>query len=172
MNNQGSYDLNLPTYWNFLSKQLQTMKNAALYFALILAIFFSNSYAQSVRLPNLNDTFKAADLARKPVNADSIFAATKGLFYSLESKTRNKKEDTLLVLAAERLAYMYYNNRVDRKNADSMIHYAERLLKYAMNIPYNAHIFKAYDYLAIAYTIKTDYQKALDISMEANKKNK
>ncbi|RYU94466.1 tetratricopeptide repeat-containing sensor histidine kinase [Emticicia agri] len=146
------------------------MKNTALYFSIILTLLCSNSYAQSVRLPNLNDTFKAADLARKPINADSIFAATKGLFYSLEYKNRNKREDTLLVLAAERLAYMYYNNRVDRKNADSMIHYAERLLKYATNMQYNAHIFKAYDYMGIAYTIKTDYQKALDISLEANKK--
>ena len=146
------------------------MKNAALYFSLILAICFSNSYAQSVRLPNLNDTFKAADLARKPVNADSIFAATKGLFYSLEFKTRNKKEDTLIVLAAERLAYMYYNNRIAQKNPDSMMRYAEKLLRYATNIQYNAQIFKAYDYMGIAYTIKTDYQKSLDISLEANKK--
>lgn len=146
------------------------MKNAALYFSFILAIFLSNSYAQSVRLPNLNDTFKAADLARKPVNADSIFAATKGLFYSLEQKNRNKKEDTLIVLAAERLAYMYYNNRIAHKNPDSMMHYAEKLLKYATSIQYNAQIFKAYDYIGIAYTIKTDYQKALDISLEANKR--
>jgi signal transduction histidine kinase len=146
------------------------MKNTSLYFSIILTILLSNSYAQSVRLPNLNDTFKAADLARKPINADSIFAATKELFYSLEHKTRNKKEDTLLVLASERLAYMYYNNRVARKNPDSMMHYADKLLKYATNIQYNTQIFKAYDYVAIAYTIKTDYQKALDISLEANKK--
>ncbi|RFS16785.1 sensor histidine kinase [Emticicia sp. C21] len=146
------------------------MKNAALYFSVLLTIVFANSYAQSVRLPNLNDTFKAADLARKPVNADSIFAATKGLFYSLESKTRNKREDTLIVLAAERIAYMYYNNRIAQKNPDSMMHYAEKLLKYATNIQYNTQIFKAYDYIGIAYTIKTDYQKALDISLEAYKK--
>jgi signal transduction histidine kinase len=145
------------------------MKNAALFFLIILTFSSTGSYAQSVRLPNLNDTFKAADLARKPVNADSIFTATKGLFYSLEHKTKNKKEDTLIVLAAERLAYMYYNNRIAQKNPDSMMHYAERLLKYATNIQYNAQIFKAYDYIAIAYTIKTDYQKALDISLEANK---
>ncbi|HEY1056472.1 MAG TPA: sensor histidine kinase [Emticicia sp.] len=146
------------------------MKNITFCFSVILTILLSNSYAQSVRLPNLNDTFKAADLARKPVNADSIFAATKGLFYSLEHKARNKKEDTLLVLAAERLAYMYYNNRIAQKNPDSMMRYAERLLKYATNIQYNTQVFKAYDYMGIAYTIKADYQKALDISLEANKK--
>lgn len=146
------------------------MKNTGLYFLLIFAIVFTNGYAQSVRLPNLNDTFKAADLARKPVNADSIFAATKGLFYSLEHKNRNKKEDTLIVLAAERLAYMYYNNRIAQKNPDSMMHYAGKLLKYATDIQYNTQLFRAYDYIGIAYTIKTDYQKALDISLEANKK--
>ncbi|MBA4852131.1 ATP-binding protein [Emticicia sp. BO119] len=146
------------------------MKNISFYFSIVLTLLYSNSFAQSVRLPDLNDTFKAADLARKPVNADSIFVATKRLFYTLEHKTRNRTEDTLIVLATERLAYMYYNNRIAQKNPDSMMRYAERLLKYATHIQYNAQIFKAYDYIGIAYTIKTDYQKALDISLEANKK--
>jgi signal transduction histidine kinase len=137
-----------------------------LIFSLALVQFAA---AQNSKLPSLSESFRLADLVRKPVNSDSILASTKNLFYSLENKNRNKKEDTLIVLASERLAYLYYNSRIPQKNADSMLLYSEKLLKYATIIKYNSQIFRAYDYISIAYTIKTDYQKALDVSLDSYK---
>ena len=150
-------------------KFIQNMKNKITYFSLLLIGSFNIVFAQSVRLPNLNDTFKAADLAHKPVNADSILSATKNLLFSLEKKQRNKREDTLLVLASERLAYLYYSTRIPQKNPDPMLVYSQKLLKYAKHCGYTINIFRAYDYIATVYAIKTDYQKALDISLEAYK---
>ena len=150
-------------------KLIQNMKNKITYFSLLLIGTFNIVFAQSVRLPNLNDTFKAADLAHKPVNADIILMATKNLLFSLEKKQRNKREDTLLVLASERLAYLYYSTRIPQKNPDPMLVYSQKLLKYAKHCGYTINIFRAYDYIATVYAIKTDYQKALDISLEAYK---
>lgn len=145
------------------------MKNRIKYFSILLIVSINIAFSQSVRLPNLNDTFKDADLAHKPVNADSILKATKRLFYSLENKTRSRREDTLLILSAERLAYLYYNSRIPQKNPDSMLVYAQKLLKYAKQTNYTTNIFRAYDYIATVYAIKTEYQKSLDISLEAYK---
>jgi hypothetical protein len=145
------------------------MKNKILYFSIFFCTVFQTGFGQSVRLPNLNETFKAADASRQPVNADSILSATKKLTTSLENKARTKREDTLLVLTTERLAYLYYNSRMPQKNPDSMLIYAQKLLKYAQLIHYNNQIFRAYDYISTAFTIKTDYQKALDVGLEAYK---
>ena len=145
------------------------MKSKRTYFLVLLMVITHFAFSQTVRLPNLNDTFKAADVARKAVNADSILKSTKSLLFTLEKQSRNKREDTLLVLASERLAYFYYNGRNPYKNADSMLVYANKLLKYAKQLHYNSYIFKAYDYIGTVYSIKTDYQKSLDISLEAYK---
>lgn len=145
------------------------MKSKLTYFLSLLTAILNLTYSQSVRLPNLNDSFKAADLAHKPVNADSILVATKKLLFSLEQKQRNKREDTLLVLASERLAYLYYSTRIPQKNPDSMLVYSQKLLKYAKQCNYTINVFRAYDYIATVYAIKTDYQKALDVSLEAYK---
>jgi signal transduction histidine kinase len=145
------------------------MKNKILYFSIFFCTVFQTGFGQSVRLSNINETFKAADASRQPVNADSILSATKKLTTSLENKARTKREDTLLVLATERLAYLYYNSRIPQKNPDSMLIYSQKLLKYAQIIHYNNQIFRAYDYISTAFTIKTDYQKALDVGLEAYK---
>jgi signal transduction histidine kinase len=145
------------------------MKNRLTYFSALLLVSFHLAFSQSVRLPNLNDTFKMADLAHKPVNSDSILKATKKLFRNLENKSRTKREDTLLILATERLTYLYYNSRIPEKNPDSMLVYAQKLLKYAKQTNYTINVFRAYDYIATVYAIKTEYQKSLDISLEAYK---